>query len=261
MRHSLAIVALLVLTAVFFSGCGGGSGSRLPSIDLGDNTIIEPPVGTTAVSPDAAKFGPIAAYLPPSGTVVTYRMSRFLTQDMNQMRVQFRNYDNTAGTAILRITYYDGPDVLGDVGYTLWFKNLSGRSYVYKRKKIFYDEVRPAEFTVFTPGVMMGQFNGAPLATTVQFTASGHTNKTISYTSRYLGSAPVTIGGEMFSATVLEMRNFMPGDPAAMQIYWVAGKGPVMFTLAPVGILKGVAMNSPWWRKIAGGSVTSITTE
>ncbi|MGE5531959.1 MAG: hypothetical protein ACM3VW_07590 [Bacteroidota bacterium] len=259
MRHSLAVVALLVLIVTFLSGCGGGSG--LPSIDLGNNTIIEPPVGTAAVSPDAAKFGPIAAYLPPSGTIVNYRMSRFLTRDSNQMRVQFKNYDNTAGTAVVRITYYDGPDVIGDIGYTLWFKALSGKSYVYKRKKIFYDEVRPAELTTFTPGVMMGLFTGTPLATNVEFTSAGHSAGSHTYTSRYLGNANVTAGGQTFSAKVLEVRNFMAGDPAAMQIYWAAGKGPVMFSLAPVGILKGLAMNSPWWRRIAGGTATSITTE
>lgn len=250
-------VGLGTVTALLIVGCGGGGRS---TINLGDNTIVEPPIGTAAVSPSAAVFGPIANYLPPSGTAITYKLGGLLRFDGNKARLQFKSYNNTTGVMVLDLQVLDGSDVIGHRTVTLWIKIINGQSYCYRRKQVFLDEVRPFELDSFAPGILLGLFTNNPAQRSCTFTHSGHPGDSYVFIERYQGTANVIAGGESFACVISETGNFLTGDPTRMQFYWAPNTGPIMASVSPAILATQVgAGRLPWWCRLGSATAESVT--
>ncbi|MEI6499733.1 MAG: hypothetical protein WCP21_01775 [Armatimonadota bacterium] len=257
MRIAISVM-IAVLFVVMLAGCSGGGG--VPTVTLGSDPVTSPPVGTAAVSPTVAKFGPVANYLPPSGTIINYGVSSLMSMKSRTVRLQFVSYDNVAGTMVLDIqdTSEEGPS---HSRFTFWVKPISGQSYCYKRKKVFYDEVRTAETSTFTPGVLMGLFSSTPASVNVTFNEAGHSTGSHTYTEKYLGNATVVAGTTTYSNCVIsETSKFMPGDVAKIAMYWAPNKGPIMAALSPAISIKGLTVRLPRWCSMSSAKVTSVTT-
>ncbi len=254
----LAVLAVVPVALVVLAGCGGGQ----DVIDLGGNTIIEPPVGTTATTPLVSKFGPIANYLPPSGTVITYKVAGLLRLDSQVIKVKFAAYDNSLGTMTLEVWSYVGGVEETHVKVIGTIKVIGGQSYCVRRKKVFLDEVRDPEITTFTPGVLMGLFDSTVLSKSCSFTCTGHSTGSHSFIMKYKGTATVSAGGTNYNCVISECAGFMPGDISGFQVYWAPGAGPIMATLTPaIRLTQTTTLRLPRWAQLGALHAESVVAD
>lgn len=252
---------LLLIPICLIVGCG--SGDRV--INVGDNTVIEPPVGTEATSPSLTKFGPVADYLPPSGTVINYNMAGIFGENtVHRLRFQFVAYDNTAGSMTLDMRIYEGSYEQQHERIVAWVKKVNNLSYCWKRKITEYEgSYGFSETRTLTPGVLMGLFSSSA-AVTCTFTEAGAEIPTHShsYRLRYLGTSTITAGGTTYTNCVgNEASNFLVGDILKAQVYWAPQVGPIMVGFSPViSVASSAHGRLPWWSRLMGVSAQSISS-
>jgi hypothetical protein len=126
-------VVLVVAVAVGILGAGvvallAGCGGSQPVLNLGDGFDVGPPIDPQATSPDPAVFGPIAAYLPPAGTRLTYRFSSLAFEDAApRTRLEFLWYNNTGGSAGIKTTEMWRGEPDHQKRWIFWVKKIGGQ--------------------------------------------------------------------------------------------------------------------------------------
>ncbi len=257
--HRFGVMPAVTVLLVVLAGCGGGGGGVL---DLGDNTIIQPPVGTAATTPTVAKFGPIANYLPPSGTIITYKVASLLRVNTQVIRLQFLAYDNTKGTMTLDVRFFTGGIEKKHIKLIGTIKVIGGESYCVRRKKVYVGGGGSDQITTFSPGVLMGLFDSTPASKVCNFTMTGHSTGSRSLTMKYKGTQTVNAGGSSYNCVVSECANFITGDLSTMQVYWAPGAGPVMAGLTPaMRLTQAKTVHFPRWTQLGSVQAESIVAE
>jgi len=231
-------------------------------LNLGDNVVIEPPVGTAVTTPSVTKFGPVATYLPPSGTVINYKITSALpNMDIDRVRVQFLSYDNVNGIAAIDLRCYEGSYEEQHQKFQFWIKRISGQSYCYKKKRFnYYDGYTTTQTHNYTPGVLLGLFSSSPSQLTCTYTQVEQGGDTETFTLTYRGTATVVAGGHSYSCKVVEMSGWSPGDIGRVQFYWAAGVGPVSASIAPaMQLSQNTTLRLPRWTRLGGMEIESVT--
>ncbi|MGQ9729880.1 MAG: hypothetical protein ACUVX8_01275 [Candidatus Zipacnadales bacterium] len=265
----IAVISVVVCAGlIVVGGCGGTSTGVGPGGDL----RVDLPENPKATRPDAAKFGPIAAYLPPAGTMLTYRFTRIVFGDTGETVLKFVGYDNSTGSMVVESTVkrWDGPNV--KKRWTLWIKRIGGQSYLWKRK---CDWLNPRPFgpktTVFQPGVLLGLFSWSPQTVRNSWTSTHNgvpEDEEPAIIVKYRGTSSITIGGTKYTARVNLIRfdKSFVDDIVGIRIYWVEGIGPVCAKIDPAALLVGTSRAvSPviplLWQKLLALQLAEVSLE
>jgi hypothetical protein len=263
---AIGILVLGLTVAALCTGCGGSEGAADPDGGPGSG----PPLAPQAATPNPAKFGPVAGYLPPAGTTLNYAFSAFLYEDAApRTSLKFVSYDNTQGSVTVETTVRKPGKPAHRKRYTLWFKVIGGQSYIWKRKCTWLDAGAPfgPETTVFQPGALVGLFSSSPKKLKSQWTSTQNGSpepESPCIYQEYAGTRKVRTGGTTYTAPVSRMTldaGFVD-DIAGFELYWAPGVGPVYGELNPAAKLIGTSSarlgRFPDWAKPLRVELTAV---
>ncbi len=274
---SVGRLVLVVVVTVGILGAGvvalvAGCGGSQPVLNLGNGFDIEPPVNLQAATPTFAKFGPVAAYLPPAGTKLTYRFSSLVYEDAApRTRLEFLWYNNTAGSVGIRTTVMRPGEPDHRKAWIFWVKKIGGQSYIWKRRCTWLDpgSTFGPEVHVFSPGILIGLFSASPKRLNSTWTSTQNgvpESESPSIYQTYKGTRTVRVAGSKHTTQVCRMtfdQSFL-AEVAGFEIYWLGGVGPVYGEVNPVAKLvntSGAQIQVPRWAKLARVELEDVEYE